>query len=252
MRRAILLRAVLMTVAVLVSALALTHVAWAQTTDRGTYRINYFDNANTQGAPDAQVRITNPGTATLFDDVDLPRDLCAMIFVFRPDQQLAECCGCKVTPNGLLTLSVNDDLTSNPLTAVPFTTGVIKIVSTLETLTEGPPGSSKTCNPGDATWLPAKELRSWGTHIQNASPLTTFLITETAFEGNDNTRMLSFVEQLRLKTLCGAIVGGVIPGGTGLGSGFGLCRCPGESNPHPAGVDPPLIGTIPLPGGLLR
>jgi hypothetical protein len=55
--------------------------------------------------------------------------LCALIYVFTADQQLAECCGCPVTPNGLLTLSVTNDLTSNSLTGVKPQRGVIKLLS---------------------------------------------------------------------------------------------------------------------------
>ena len=59
------------------------------------YRLNYFSNANTKGAPDATVRIVNPGT-TADDSTGDNGDLCANIYVFAPDQQLSECCGCKV------------------------------------------------------------------------------------------------------------------------------------------------------------
>ena len=56
------------------------------------------------GAPDGTVRITNVGT-----NITTPGsgNLCALIYVFEPDQQMAECCGCLITPDGLLTLSIN-------------------------------------------------------------------------------------------------------------------------------------------------
>ena len=41
-----------------------------------------------------------------------------------------ECGSCYVSPDGLRTLSVNVDLTGNPLTGVTLSTGAIKIVST--------------------------------------------------------------------------------------------------------------------------
>jgi len=88
------------------------------------YKVNYFANNTTSGAPDETVRIDNPGT-------DSTADLCAMIYVFQNDQQLTECCGCVVTANGLRTLSVSSDLTSHPLTGISSkpNNGVIKIVS---------------------------------------------------------------------------------------------------------------------------
>jgi len=67
--------------------------------------VNYFVNANTPGAPDGTVRLTNPGTsgATVWAD----------IYVFYPDEEMSECRSCSLTPDGLRTLSINDDLTSS-------------------------------------------------------------------------------------------------------------------------------------------
>src|SRR5579863_6888902 len=84
-------------------------------------KVNYFSNANTAGAPDGTVRISNPGSPT--------GELCAQVYVFDPYQEMSECCACLVTPDGLRTLSVNTDLTSNPLTGVTLQTGVVSIVS---------------------------------------------------------------------------------------------------------------------------
>ena len=84
------------------------------------FKVNYFSN-NAAPAPDATVRIDNPGLTY--------GNLCAMVYVFDADQQLSECCGCVETHNGLRTLSVRSNLTSNPLTGVVSRNGVIKIVS---------------------------------------------------------------------------------------------------------------------------
>src|SRR5579884_2431461 len=53
-------------------------------------KVNYFSNANTAGAPDGTVQITNPGSPT--------GNLCAQIYVSDPYQELSECCACLVTP----------------------------------------------------------------------------------------------------------------------------------------------------------
>jgi len=84
--------------------------------------VDYFSNANTSGAPDGTVRLTNPNTSG--------GNIWAAIYVFDPNQEMSECCECRLTPDGLRTLSVNSDLTSNPLTPVTLSTGLIKIVST--------------------------------------------------------------------------------------------------------------------------
>jgi len=159
-----------------------------------TLKVDYFSNANTTGAPDGTLRLTNPGTA--------PGNVCANIFVFDSDQELSECCSCFLSPDGLRTLSVNTDLTSNPLTGTSHTlnTGVIKIVST--TLTAG------TC-PLPTNLNPIPALRAWATHVQTAD----FAETETGAQ--DAT--LSAGEISRLKAECKAV--------SIVGSGAGICSC---------------------------
>ena len=68
------------------------------------------------------VRLINPTAAN--------GNLCAMIYVFDDDQEPGECCGCSLSPNKLLTLSVINQLTSNwEVTSNDFESGVVKIVS---------------------------------------------------------------------------------------------------------------------------
>ena len=105
---------------VLVVALLVLGIGSGIAMAQDVYKLNYFSN-NAAPAPDATVRIDNPGLTY--------GNLCAMIYVFDADQQLSECCGCVETHNGLRTLSVRRDLTSNPLTGRVSTNGVIKVVS---------------------------------------------------------------------------------------------------------------------------
>ncbi|HUO15493.1 MAG TPA: hypothetical protein VMX38_10950 [Verrucomicrobiae bacterium] len=184
---------------------ALTLSAWAAQGPLSTapaagitdvLKVDYFANANTSGAPDGTLRVTNPGTAA--------GNICAYIFVFDPYQELSECCGCLNTPDGLATLSINSDLTSNPLTGVTLSTGAIKILSV------SPIGNACPL-PGQTTGSDVIEpaIRAWTTHIQN----TTFAETETAAQ--DAT--LSAGEVVRLRNECAAIVLD--------GSGKGICSC---------------------------
>jgi hypothetical protein len=159
-------------------------------------KVDYFSNANTSGAPDGTFRITNAGTSN--------GNLCAYIFVFDPYQEMSECCGCLQTPDGLGTLSVNVDLTSNPLTGVTLSTGAIKVFSVAPVANACPlPGTTTVPQPFEAG------LRSWTTHIQNSN----FTITETASQ--DAT--LSVAENVRAYDECLAIVLD--------GSGHGICSC---------------------------
>jgi hypothetical protein len=162
---------------------------------QSAFVVNYFANNGVAGAPDAAVRVTNPGTSN--------GNLCAMVYVFDNDQQMSECCGCITTPDGLRTFSVSKDLTSNPLTGAISNNGDIKIVSAAI--------NNSPCDP-TANITPEYNLRAWGTHIQNKVS-GAFPITETAFQ--DAT--LSAGELANLQADCFFI--------NRLGSGHGLCTC---------------------------
>jgi hypothetical protein len=158
------------------------------------YKLNYFSN-NAAPAPDATVRIDNPGLTY--------GNLCAMVYVFDNDQQLTECCGCVETHNGLRTLSVRGNLTSNPLTGKVSNNGVIKIISAAV--------NDSPCDP-TSNVSPKANLRAWGTHIQNAVG-TAFPITETEY--SDST--LGATELANLQAQCAFV--------NILGSGQGICSC---------------------------
>jgi hypothetical protein len=167
---------------------------WAQTTPPAdSLKVDYFSGANTAGAPDGTVRIDNPGIYT-------NGNVCASIFVFDPYQELSECCSCLITPDGLRTLSIDKDVTDNPLTGVTLETGVVKIVSTIPVKGACPLPTAVNATPA---------LRAWVTHIQ----ATTFAVTETASQ--DAT--LSPNEVTRLARECTAV--------SIVGSGKGVCTC---------------------------
>jgi hypothetical protein len=177
-------------------ALGFCTSAWAGTTattpTADTLKVDYFSNANTGGAPDATVRLDNPGTSG--------GNICAAIYVFDAAQEMSECCSCLLTPDGLRTLSVNGDLTSNPLTGVTLNTGVIKLVSTVD---------NGACPAYPYSITPTPALRGWVTHIEN----NTFALTET----NAADATLSSNEVNRLQAQCKAIWLD--------GSGKGKCSC---------------------------
>ena len=179
--------------AVLVIA-GLAAVGTTRASAQDVFKVNYFSN-NAAPAPDATVRIDNPGLTY--------GNLCAMVYVFDADQQLTECCGCVETHNGLRTLSVRSNLTSNPLTGVVSRNGVIKIVSAAV--------NNSPCDP-TSNVKPTANLRAWVTHIQNAVG-TAWPITET--ESSDST--LGATELANLQAQCDFV--------NILGSGQGICSC---------------------------
>lgn len=178
-------------------ALTLCAVYAAASEPADTLKVDYFSNANTAGAPDGTVRLTNVGTSG--------GNICADIFVYDPSQELSECCSCLITPNGLLTLSVNKALTANPLTGVTLNTGTISIVSARPT--------AGACPLPTTAIAPVAGVRSWATHIQNSN----FTVTET----NSQDANLSNGELGVLQNDCFAV--------HLIGSGKGVCSCsPGE------------------------
>jgi hypothetical protein len=143
-------------------------------------------------------------------------NICVNVYAFSPDEQLISCCSCLVTPDGLVHLGVNADLTSKTLTGVIPTSVVVKLVSTLA----GAAGTGTSCSNSAATVVPGlvapaagaivPGLLAWGTtlHPQGAA----FVTTETAFTPST----LSAGEIASISGRCASILGN--------GSGFGICN----------------------------
>ena len=192
-------------------ALMLGGNALAQTVgDNSVYFVSYYSNANTTGAPDAVVRAINDGdqATTAFEGVE-NGPLWAAFYIFDDSEELQSCCACLVTSDGILSESVNKQLTSNEITARAETSrGVIKVVS------------SSTNDPTNPIAAPG--LRVWGTHIQATTNLPTqkgpFFVTETEFADAN----LGKVELGNLAESCSY--------GLTLGSGYGLCPCTPEDH----------------------
>jgi hypothetical protein len=207
---------VLMVVAAMAVSMALSAVAAAQATD--VYQVNYFANRNNSTGFDQFVNITNPGVQgspiSVTEGV-----LCANLYVFEADQQMSECCSCPITADGMLSLSLNNNLTANPLTSVSPNSGVIKLVSSIDSGTCDPTGVTgetvSLVTVGDGSSGPsaiAPDLRAWGTHLVQTTPGTLFT-TETAFRDAP----LSADELAFLPYTCRFV--------QYLGSGKGVCSC---------------------------
>jgi len=143
--------------------------------DNSVYFTTYYSNANTTSAPDATVRIINDG--------DTGGTLWAAFYVFDDSQELTECCACGITPDGLLSESVNKNLTANPLTGRITSRGVIKVISSAS----GDPTAAK----------PTPGLREWATHIQKTTG-SGYAVTETLAADSN----LVANEQSLLQLLC--------------------------------------------------
>jgi hypothetical protein len=199
--------AVSITLTFLVTTAALSTGALAQ---ESTYNYGYYTNANLAGVPDASMFVVNPGSK---GGTSPGGDLCANIYVLSADQQMQECCSCKVTPNGLIGFSLNKDLTSNPFSG-PLTVGAIKIVSSAVP-------SSGSCQerrpafsgPDAGTDYKAFGLLgTWITHVHQTT-VGAFSVSETGFFPSG----LPDTELTKLQDECFALVSS--------GTGRGICSC---------------------------
>jgi hypothetical protein len=153
------------------------------------YFTTYFVN-NVSAAPDATLRIINDG-----DSAANPNGtLYASIYVFDDSQELTECCSCPITADGLLSESVRNQLTANPLTSIKPSRGVIKVISST---------TESDARTNFAPNTPTPGLRGWATHIQsvaNKNPFGPSPYSQTETELADSN--LTAGEQSQLEMLC--------------------------------------------------
>jgi len=180
----------LLTLTVMLGGTALAVCAAPLTGDPSDYLTTYYSNANTANAPDATVRLINDGGASFqtcapnapCGPTQGGENLWADIYVFDDSEELTECCSCVVTPDGLLSESVNKNLTANPLTGLKPTRGVIKVIS--------------SAFPSAVIVSPVAGLRGWATHVQKLP--SGFSLTETLLADSN----LSSDELGLLQNLC--------------------------------------------------
>jgi hypothetical protein len=198
--------------AVVVLALSLGSSPVARAQD-DAYMLGYYSHAHTTGAPEATLRLTNDGNQ---GDSSPAGDLCASIYVFDTNEEMQECCSCKITPNGYLALAVDANLTSSPVQSHKINIrGVIKVLSTF-------PTQAGRCDPTKVIVNQQVNLqagiRGWLSHIQRAS--SGFTVTEMELKDSNLGSSDSGIslELADLQEDCQAIIK--------LGNGAqGVCSC---------------------------
>ena len=193
---------------VVAAVLALAAIpSFAQTS---IYMVDYYsNNPGPGGAADQQVRLINFGTAgtPLTSPVG---DVCANIYVFDANQEMVSCCSCRITPNGLISLSIANGLTNNPVTSVVPVNGDVKIISTLA-------AGATACSPLTINGGLIDSTAGFGTHLQVSG----------------GTAAGTFITETQLAAVPAAVLGG--PEGPFLlqacqfarylGSNKGVCTC---------------------------
>ena len=140
-----------------------------------SYLVTYFDvstgftaskggyggSGQSGGAGDALLRIVDAGNSAFGVGTN---DVCANIYVFNDVQEMEECCACPLSSNSLTTLSVINNLTSNPFHPTePLGAGVIKIVgSNYSAGCSTGAGTTTAASPGAL----AEGLHAWINHTE--------------------------------------------------------------------------------------
>ncbi|HLK09762.1 MAG TPA: hypothetical protein VKW76_00095 [Candidatus Binatia bacterium] len=128
--------------------------------------------------------------------------LCALVYVFDADQQMAACCGCPVSANGLRTLSVTKDLTANPLTGVKPTTGVIKLLSSA-----GSVAGAFVCDPATPRLPPGSTTSTTSTTTTTTSTTPTTIPGSTSSTTPESTTTTTTTPSARTISACDALGG---------------------------------------------
>jgi hypothetical protein len=183
------------------AAIAFAATAFGQAADT-PFQVSYASNLV---AGDSYVDLSNTGASST---VAFPQNgnICVNVYTYDPSEELVSCCACPVTPNGLASLSVKQDLVSNTLTPGVPGSVVIKLLASA-----GPaPCNASTVGTGGNVLVTG--MVAWDTTLTQNTSTGVFESNRVAF----TPATLSAAELARATTLCGFIQAN--------GSGFGICR----------------------------
>jgi len=152
----------------------------------------YGGHNSSGGVGDGLLRIVNTNDLVPFQN----GTLCAMIYVFDDVEEMQACCGCPVTPDGLRTMSVINNVTKNfGVNRGNLNAGVIDIISVAPNLLLSKPvplppqigtlgASGWACDPSGqfgptvggsqpalGSEILVDGLRAWITHTEGNSPV---------------------------------------------------------------------------------
>ena len=191
------------------------------------YKLSYFDVAtafapsaggyggagNSGGIGDALLRIVDAGN---FEVDTEPGDVCANIYVYNDVQEQQECCSCPLTANALLTVSVINDLISNPFNPKEsLSAGVIKIVGSSGTCSNLP-----TATTAAGPYTIAGGLHEWINHTEMVFSPKGAATSSTSLDRFANA-VLDSGELASLQAGCAAINAA----NEHASEAIGICKC---------------------------
>jgi hypothetical protein len=162
------------------------------------FQLKYFNTNYGSG----HIIVSNAGTMSTGNNAadDSSGTVCANFYSFDPNEEMQTCCSCPVTPNGLSSLNVNEDIIAQNLIVNPSSAITVKLVFTLKSAQNG----GNACDPTKAGFLNvARGGLAWGTNLRNVTfqgspPTTVNAVTETRFTPAE----LSAAELAKLSTYC--------------------------------------------------
>lgn len=166
-----------------------------------TYQLKYFNINYGSG----QIIVSNAGSMSTGNNPadDSSGTVCANFYSFDPNEEMQTCCSCPVTPNGLASLNVNEDIVAQNLIVNPSTAITVKLVFTQKSLQN----AGGLCDPSKASaGALARGGLAWGTNLRNVTfqgspPTANHAVTETRFARAE----LSAAELNKLTTYCAYI-----------------------------------------------
>jgi hypothetical protein len=194
----------------------------------GVFQVRYL----TLQYGDGVANFTNAGTLA---GTDPAGTICVNIYAFDPAEEMISCCACRVTPNGLASISARTDIMGNTLTPGTPQSITLKLLSTAAGAGACNAATQPVFTPGvggaPATTNLARGMKAWATTLHSLTiqgspappPLTG--LTETEFSKAE----LSLSEYTKLTSYCNFI--------QLVGSGFGQCKsCTSRVGAQGAGV----------------
>ena len=156
----------------------------------GPYQVTYASNLS---LGDSVINVTNDGwsAGTNVPSANPWGDMCVNVYVYTPAQNLAVCCTCLVTPNGLHSWpvyfgprSLLSEASASILNEI-FSQGTSNgsvVIKLLGTIAGGiGTGAGEYCTRSDVLNPLAYGLIAWATHAHPSNNANALTITETPF-----------------------------------------------------------------------
>lgn len=164
----------------------------------GKFQLRYFNTNYGSG----KIILSNAGSLSKGGNVadDSSGTLCANVYAFDPNEEMQACCACPVTPNGLASFDIAEDIQGQNLIVNPAQAITVKILFT----SKAAQAQGGSCDPRLPTSTNlAKGGLAWGINLrsvtfQGSPPATVSATTETAFSPAE----LSLAELSKLSTYC--------------------------------------------------